>query len=146
MLLLVATDFNPLAPRGARHAVDNAFIVHRVFQSTSSSRSQTLLQGNVLSSAVYFNPLAPRGARQKAQIASGSFCDFNPLAPRGARHAVDNAFIVHRVFQSTSSSRSQTLLQGNVLSSAVYFNPLAPRGARPVSAYTSAPVSLISIH
>ena len=58
-------DFNPLAPRGARLNMYGQQAGFALFQSTSSSRSQTLLQGNVLSPAVYFNPLAPRGARRK---------------------------------------------------------------------------------
>ena len=58
------SDFNPLAPRGARRCVVlRTFFLKR-----------------------HFNPLAPRGARHEYPgSASGPPNDFNPLAPRGAR-------------------------------------------------------------
>ena len=101
-------NFNPLAPRGARHY---------------SCMAETH-RGN-------FNPLAPRGARQlfisrvfrypfisihwlreepdrEAVRAAVEGANFNPLAPRGARPNNEVAGAGDITFQSTGSARSQT--------------------------------------
>ena len=124
-------DFNPLAPRGARRITIRNTTSRQIFQSTSSSRSQTPIRGNQRAPHGYFNPLAPRGARRiSGQCFSSTFVDFNPLAPRGARHGAAFSERLWKQFQSTSSSRSQTTRLTTAFQTATNFNPLAPRGAR----------------
>ena len=125
------SDFNPLAPRGARLSREMITGTEgKKFQSTRPSRGETLggwvrvfairisihspLAGrdgihNALGKIWYsnFNPLAPRGARPRAGREQRAVSYFNPLAPRGARPA----------------RASPLCRQGD-------FNPLAPRGAR----------------
>ena len=126
-----ASDFNPLAPRGARpHAAAAAFTVFRisihsplagrdikrgggnvgidVFQSTRPSRGETDRRLTSTPIPTYFNPLAPRGARRCWSIPSGAIFQISIHSPLAGRDAF--------AFQSIGSSEN--------------FNPLAPRGAR----------------
>ena len=64
-----------------------------------------------MSKYFHFNPLAPRGARHFADSeVINDAMDFNPLAPRGARRRLSRHRQKTGTFQSTSSSRSQTIL------------------------------------
>ena len=78
-------NFNPLAPRGARRELVQINNEIQIFQSTSSSRSQTQAVTSGAISFGNFNPLAPRGARQTLTPRVRELDYFNPLAPRGAR-------------------------------------------------------------
>ena len=60
---VIARDFNPRAPRGARRKPGDT-----VYEVTS-----------------HFNPRAPRGARRNLRNIYGQPANFNPRAPRGAR-------------------------------------------------------------
>ena len=105
---LLANDFNPLAPRGARPMPFSDCPRRMIsIHSPLAGRDQTVPIDQPFD--IDFNPLAPRGARPSPpQITSIIPIDFNPLAPRGAR----------------PSGRFIWFLM-------VYnFNPLAPRGAR----------------
>ena len=87
--------------------------------------------GNENGSPDDFNPLAPRGARQmRNYLVRAAYRYFNPLAPRGARPVVECDNTYKALFQSTSSSRSQTYNQVSYCVDKINFNPLAPRGAR----------------
>ena len=103
------TDFNPLAPRGARPYLTGDYTGEILFQSTSSSRSQTTHPAGIIRKPCDFNPLAPRGARRFSKAAHNrKRMHFNPLAPRGARRIYTILILLTLRFQSTSSSRSQT--------------------------------------
>ena len=149
----------------------------RTFQSTSSSRSSTREHHAGAVRKGYFNPRAPHGARRagvhgwlrvsqnfnpraphgaRRQYISevfGRCIDFNPRAPHGARQLLDNCSKLVFPFQSTSSSRSSTLLADAVMDAGFSFqstsssrsstadcmcqrsrqedfNPRAPHGAR----------------
>ena len=139
------SNFNPLAPRGARPG-------RRWSGGTT----------------FYFNPLAPRGARLETITSTGYAADFNPLAPRGARRQPPERTAAPSGFQSTRPSRGETrcraISAGTVLISihsplagrdmrlavalvgSGYFNPLAPRGARPWPVQKFTPSISISIH
>ena len=132
LILNCCHDFNPLAPRGARHAWQQrrrhagGISIHsplagrdqqwrprrrhrRLFQSTRPSRGETGYAPDGRLYRWHFNPLAPRGARYYGpKYPTAPLCHFNPLAPRGATRAATVA----------------------ALALSINFNPLAPRGAR----------------
>ena len=131
--LSCTSDFNPLAPRGARR---------------NSNSFDWCFDGISIHS-----PLAGRDRRWSAQAEAGFY--FNPLAPRGARHTVEILSALTGKFQSTRPSRGETRhkirldivrrisihspLAGrdhpnsSMAPRQANFNPLAPRGARPRS-------------
>ena len=100
-------NFNPRAPRGARHDLRRQLHRSQRFQSTRPSRGATAGRGHrqfhlrislhaplagrdlascrTLLRCIYFNPRAPRGARLKHQLINQALPYFNPRAPRGAR-------------------------------------------------------------
>ena len=129
-------NFNPLAPRGARRElvqINNEIQIFQStsssrsqtpqyfweistlkFQSTSSSRSQTMMPGlHIAYFAEFQSTSSSRSQTQAVTSGAISFGNFNPLAPRGARQ--------------TLTPRVREL---------DYFNPLAPRGARPIPQIT----------
>ena len=71
---------------------------------------------------------------------------FNPLAPRGARLGAILKILFPPVFQSTSSSRSQTAAGERNQGGYGNFNPLAPRGARHIHFLLKVICRWISIH
>ena len=129
-------DFNPLAPHGARREYLSSLLPLTVFQSTSSSRSQTKDRSGHNMTATQFQSTSSsrsqtgfgkdRLLRWKFQSTSSSRSQtradrlrmrlliyFNPLAPHGARPEVILTTDIRTLFQSTSSSRSQTSNSNN---------------------------------
>ena len=140
-------NFNPRAPRGARHR-----------------------QGSIVGKGFFnFNPRAPRGARLREQWFQG-WLDryFNPRAPRGARRITAPFNSPLSRFQSTCPARGTTGKDGSIGLSVdisihvpreghdgpeiyndakeIYFNPRAPRGARQGYLHTIFIAGKISIH
>ena len=62
------TDFNPLAPRGARQAGLEHDGVDKVISIHSPLAGRDCCNNSRYSWQIYFNPLAPRGARQQKVI------------------------------------------------------------------------------
>ena len=102
-------DFNPRAPRGARH---KQFIYDSYacrFQSTRSARSATLLSLQSFRCRQDFNPRAPRGARPGGFRPAPAVIRFQ--STRSARSATSSCQIFTLpiiAFQSTRSARSAT--------------------------------------
>ena len=106
---------------------------HKAFQSTPSTRRETLCRLSYFSSLRHFNPLPPHGGRlyYNSPLPSGedisihslhtegdripgshlhNRCNFNPLPPHGGRPADELQQWGERVFQSTPSTRRETSL------------------------------------
>ena len=86
-LFLLDIDFNPRAPRGARH-FDYSIISNAVVISIHVPREghDAELNAEIRATAVNFNPRAPRGARLRPSAKPKHVTrHFNPRAPRGAR-------------------------------------------------------------
>ena len=85
-------------------------VLRKKFQSTPSTRRETRPQMQQLLQDVDFNPLPPHGGRR--QHICRAFRDaknFNPLPPHGGRHCGLIERVGKRVFQSTPSTRRETL-------------------------------------
>ncbi len=82
----VGADFNPLPPRGGRPFPSRLSLVR-----------------------THFNPLPPRGGRRMRPAAPSFGQYFNPLPPRGGRHDKIVYVTAGGRFQSTPSSRRETL-------------------------------------
>ena len=127
----LSTNFNPLAPGGARQPLRvyqrPRFVFQStrpgwgeasrlravmaslaLFQSTRPGWGEAIYQGTRQGRTGHFNPLAPGGARRSPRRWRHSCRYFNPLAPGGARPYA-------AIFSMGDS---------------FYFNPLAPGGAR----------------
>ena len=124
-------DFNPRAPRGARHDTVRALTFAALFQSTRPSRGATLSSRHDIMRMIIsiHAPLAGRDGKDKfsdfqrgisihAPLAGRdrSFDgrarhrrDFNPRAPRGARQPMANRRNSQNAFQSTRPSRGATV-------------------------------------
>ena len=84
-------DFNPLAPRGARHKAKIVRSMKKLFQSTRPSRGETCHGKTLMMEENHFNPLAPRGARPEPGILCGkgfSISIHSPLAGRDGERIV----------------------------------------------------------
>ena len=122
------------------------------FQSTPSSRRETIKSGACAARRKNFNPLPPRGGRPHLPALSCNWqlfqstpssrretlhlqCrkyekgNFNPLPPRGGRPSHKCHYPSKHEFQSTPSSRRETSSPA-AHSDLEHFNPLPPRGGR----------------
>ncbi len=116
-------NFNPLPPRGGRQACRVTVTLRHGFQSTPSTRRETVKRSRNGRPRFHFNPLPPRGGRHGRLRHGDARRNFNPLPPRGGR----------------PPSCSAGPCTG-------YFNPLPPRGGRLVASMTIEDMILISIH
>ena len=123
-------DFNPLAPRGARHRAMRTLSESCKFQSTRPSRGETVVMqvpsikqvisihsplagrdGSILgreNSAAYFNPLAPRGARPTATSRANAAAEFQSTRPSRGETKSYTSQLPTKIFQSTRPSRGET--------------------------------------
>ena len=140
-------DFNPRAPRGARHAIIAAklalapisihvpreghdsnncplLLIHLQFQSTCPARGTTKRVYYYIWSISYFNPRAPRGARP-FDIETTNIPEIISIhVPREGHD-----FIIHHLNTPICN-----------------FNPRAPRGARLCNTFYTIRTQYISIH
>ena len=77
-----ARNFNPRAPRGARHQITVVFLRCTQFQSTCPARGTTSSLQKFRPSFTYFNPRAPRGARPGDVYAAASIGGISIHVPR----------------------------------------------------------------
>ena len=126
-------NFNPRAPRGARHFANVERKIDSVFQSTRPSRGATA-KAREIADRYYISIHAPLAGRDSYR---GNACQyakhFNPRAPRGARPFFFDVLLGTVKFQSTRPSRGATLAPPLRIGTPENFNPRAPRGARPVT-------------
>ena len=123
--------FNPLPPHGGRHRFFRRIFPQAAFQSTPSTRRETLRNRDLPRPGIHFNP----------------------LPPHGGRHAIPKPSVKESTFQSTPSTRRETCrvlesvsgkwisihslhTEGDMTdlftpSPRSYFNPLPPHGGRP---------------
>ncbi len=83
---MLSVYFNPRAPCGARHSLQELSIGPGLFQSTRPVWGATCKGGSQPKDSVYFNPRAPCGARRPPFCLYPYYKNFNPRAPCGARH------------------------------------------------------------
>ena len=119
-----STDFNPLAPHGARLATE------------MPSRWTSL----------YFNPLAPHGARRRSRISLFSRCNISIHSPRTGRDVETRVARLETVISIHSPRTGRDASSSTTLSPERYFNPLAPHGARHHKKRWIHPLYKISIH
>ena len=128
---LHSSDFNPLAPCGARPADYARSPAGRIISILSPRAGRDPPPGRSFPPTRYFNPLAPCGARQRliwpmsryvrfqsSRPVRGETCrrghgagiadDFNPLAPCGARRHPVKGCSVLLIFQSSRPVRGET--------------------------------------
>ena len=145
-------NFNPLAPRGARRElvqINNEIQIFQStsssrsqtpqyfweistlkFQSTSSSRSQTMMPGlHIAYFAEFQSTSSSRSQTQAVTSGAISFGNFNPLAPRGARQTLTPRVRELDYFNPLAPRGARLYMPSRVID-ILYFNPLAPRGAR----------------
>ena len=131
LLALAFAHFNPLPPHGGRLLAKRIPPPPSLFQSTPSTRRETVRQPLRYIPAADFNPLPPHGGRLfPAFIASSASpfqstpstrretChsilpvhsreNFNPLPPHGGRQKRDCGTRMVFAFQSTPSTRRET--------------------------------------
>ena len=113
------SDFNPLSPRGERHAGEGSMDSGDLFQSTLPAWGETgiaLVPQRLQQISIH----SPRVGRDTgAWWDRWRTADFNPLSPRGERLSLFHKFPVDRDF-----------------------NPLSPRGERPTPATSRAPIAV----
>ena len=127
------TNFNPLAPCGARHPRPQVQGRRHRISIHSPAWGETLTYTRPCRRRIYFNPLAPCGARLASALrCSTAGSDFNPLAPCGARHQVCVLFHLGKPISIHSPRVGRDHRLCLYLSEACDFNPLAPCGARPL--------------
>ena len=129
---LIIINFNPLPPHGGRLVESPRSEQNLSFQSTPSTRRETLIPWRFFPGNYHFNPLPPHGGRPAetgGEIATA--INFNPLPPHGGRrtnklpyslresisiHSLhtegDKIYYYHTLlqksFQSTPSTRRET--------------------------------------
>ena len=150
---LSASNFNPLAPRGARLAAFCACSAGRTFQSTRPSRGETAPTAGVPATICIsihsplagrdgqaiddtkcevvisiHSPLAGRDLHETFLKSHEEISIHSPLAGRDQRKR--RIWLQKSGFQSTRPSRGETDVRYRAIVMPVNFNPLAPRGAR----------------
>ena len=128
-MLILDTNFNPRAPRGARPGAHDASRGRKIsIHAPREGRDDSWLL--ISERQRDFNPRAPRGARLSLPRLAGLRRDFNPRAPRGARLAI-LIFVAVAVLISIHAPREgRDLFHASDKPSHRNFNPRAPRGAR----------------
>ena len=130
---LIIINFNPLPPHGGRLVESPRSEQNLSFQSTPSTRRETLIPWRFFPGNYHFNPLPPHGGRPAetgGEIATA--INFNPLPPHGGRqdillsHSSSEIISIHSlhtegdliwliglmaflIFQSTPSTRRETV-------------------------------------
>ena len=103
----------------------------RIFQSTPSTRRETRFLQRNLQVDFYFNPLPPHGGRPpKGSQNTIQSLHFNPLPPHGGRLYILSPPMRGNRFQSTPSTRRETLCSCTYSFIVKNFNPLPPHGGR----------------
>ena len=142
-------DFNPRAPRGARHAKRVAMAMQHLISIHAPREGRDRRDNNRHKDEQRFQSTRPaRGATGNYRWKTkGEEKYFNPRAPRGARpcHWRDSLFFWGISIHAPREGRDhQSELQRREVRR--HFNPRAPRGARP-KVFSSRSSSLrISIH
>ena len=117
-------DFNPLPPHGGRQTARHGPMRNTTFQSTPSTRRETVATCKAFDLHDHFNPLPPHGGRLTGK---------RPVSQTAS-------------FQSTPSTRRETSRRHAVSSRLTYFNPLPPHGGRRIPASNRVDMDSISIH
>ena len=113
-------------------------MVHIVFQSTPSTRRETCPGDFCKRSGRYFNPLPPHGGRRGCGTSISGFrnISIHSLHTEGDKRRMQAGRIAS-IFQSTPSTRRETIFKCRRNVVITYFNPLPPHGGRPFSTLPS---------
>ena len=122
--------FNPLPPHGGRRAPSVCSFTWLIFQSTPSTRRETQLEVKVEQDRpISIHSLHTEGDPAGSQGRTGQ-TKFNPLPPHGGRRYAMVSGADSSSFQSTPSTRRETVTPFSSVSSLLDFNPLPPHGGR----------------
>ena len=124
------SNFNPLAPCGARPAPAHHKGEEEQFQSTRPVWGETFFVPSFFQVAHHFNPLAPCGARLSASVATLLSSRFQSTRPVWGETETQKRYHMIVIFQSTRPVWGETRLKIRSSHWKTYFNPLAPCGAR----------------
>ena len=138
--------FNPRAPRGARQTSSNIVTIKLEFQSTCPARGTTINVHRAISTHSNFNPRAPRGARLMVLLVFMILKHFNPRAPRGARPSKNDGIHIQSNYFNPRAPRGARRPLCILHKNHGDFNPRAPRGARRRDQNAPYTVQNISIH
>ena len=146
------THFNPLPPHGGRPTAFCVNVVTSTFQSTPSTRRETQLAVHDTQALVISIHSLHTEGDTLATICQRNLCIsihslhtegdnvrkydlfevvyFNPLPPHGGRLAVHMQLTIRDLFQSTPSTRRETVPRRPSGGQQKNFNPLPPHGGR----------------
>ena len=151
--IAVLWHFNPLPPHGGRPPKSRFVTLWLPISIHSLHTEGDCVRRACFVRVVHFNPLPPHGGRLLFDNAFFLRIHFNPLPPHGGRLPCLKHGTISQKFQSTPSTRRETLLAGSSTvgegisihslhtegdrgnhhgnPDRVYFNPLPPHGGRP---------------
>ena len=144
-LVRIHRHFNPLPPHGGRLCVVLVFPPDCTFQSTPSTRRETVQPILHWVRQVNFNPLPPHGGRLLANRNLVAFYHFNPLPPHGGRQYQIMFRYRQLLFQSTPSTRRETK-SGTPLDQFIIFQSTPSTRRETFSTYPYCVIVEISIH
>ena len=145
--------FNPLPPHGGRLAVHMQLTIRDLFQSTPSTRRETVPRRPSGGQQKNFNPLPPHGGRLTDHVdrIKAALFQSTPSTRRETQYSVSedgsDGISIHSLhtegdaecrsyltrnsrFQSTPSTRRETLTMRRFPQCFPNFNPLPPHGGR----------------
>ena len=144
-LVRIHRHFNPLPPHGGRLCVVLVFPPDCTFQSTPSTRRETVQPILHWVRQVNLNPLPPHGGRLLANRNLVAFYHFNPLPPHGGRQYQIMFRYRQLLFQSTPSTRRETK-SGTPLDQFIIFQSTPSTRRETFSTYPYCVIVEISIH
>ena len=151
--LILASDFNPLPPHGGRHSVQTRsntpedISIHSLHTEGDEKKLARERQQRISIHSLHTE--GDDTEKTQAQINSISIhslhtegdnnrsfknliiINFNPLPPHGGRLVESPRSEQNLSFQSTPSTRRETLIPWRFFPGNYHFNPLPPHGGRP---------------
>ena len=117
------------------------------FQSTPSTRRETVRHVLVCAAGCDFNPLPPHGGRRSSACpVTGTALYFNPLPPHGGRRRRGSDRRISGYFNPLPPHGGRPSKRCPEAPPAGYFNPLPPHGGRLLIDFTKSESKNISIH
>ena len=131
-----STDFNPLAPCGARQTAKVYVVALQTISILSPRAGRDVSCGSQRKQDLYFNPLAPCGARHAVEIENNYGDLFQSTRPvRGETDAICESYERPAVFQSTRPVRGETL-PGDLVDPVALISIHSPRAERDTTAFS----------
>ena len=106
-------NFNPLPPHGGRRASSASLIAAMSFQSTPSTRRETLSDLPTIRGIAFQSTPSTRRETEFLHTIPAFCGHFNPLPPHGGRRSSICLDSLTTLFQSTPSTRRETTFASN---------------------------------